>query len=237
MRQVTFESLRTAIQVRYDLPAFTTATKPTLEQINVLINASASRLSGLLCEAYGDDYFTTASMIQTAQDNSLTSLPTSFFKLKSLIWLRGPDDPVEIIRASVEDYARRSLLSSRAWTGEAPSYRLNRNSQVWWLPRPNAIYDVTCTYVQTPFDLVDETDTVEAGPGWEEWVVNDVCVRIAQIYEQDPSVYMSERSECEQHIRSQAPDRDETQAMSIRDVRSRDNMSDYERRDWFTRYG
>ena len=62
MRQVTFAAVRTAIQVRYDLPDFSTTTKPTTTQINVMINQSAARLSALLVAAFGDDYFTTTSV-------------------------------------------------------------------------------------------------------------------------------------------------------------------------------
>lgn len=238
MRQVTLEALRESVRVRYDLDDFTTSTKPTLVQVDDMINASAVRLSALLCACYGDDYFTTSAPLVTTADNSLTSLPTNFYKLKHLIWLQGTDTPVEIRRATPEQYARESLLGSRAWASHAPSYRLQRNSQVWWLPRPSAAYDVTCTYVQTPLSLASDSDDIEAGPGWEEWLVNDVCVKIAQVYEQDPGVYMSERNDCEQRIKSQAPDREELEPMAIRDTFNRTSgMGDHEYREWLTRYG
>jgi hypothetical protein len=219
MRQVTLEEVREAIRVRYDLPAFTTSTKPTLEQVDALINVSAQRLSAILSAFFGDDYFTSTSPIATVIDNSLTALPSNLYKLRSLIWLRATDDPVEIHRATLDDYAAESLLAARSWADEAPKYRFSGPGHVWWLPRPNAVYTVTCTYVYHPFVLTGDSDTVDAGPGWEEWVVNDVCVRLANIREEDPSVYMAERADCEQRIKLQAPQRDPYASHQVRDRR------------------
>ena len=220
MRQVTFAAVRTAIQVRYDLPDFSTTTKPTTAQINIMINQSAARLSALLVASFGDDYFTTTGTLTTVASTATTTLPTDFYKLRQLVWLRATDDPVEIMRASLDDYARYSLLTAVAWSGYAPVYRFQGASTLRWLPTPNAAYAVTCTYVAAPATLSADGDTIDAGPGWEEWIVQDVCVRLAQIREEDPSVYMAERADCETRIRSQAPGRDPYALVQARDVRS-----------------
>ena len=89
MRQVTFATVRTAVQTRYDLPDFSTTTKPTTTQINAMINTSAARLSALLVASFGDDYFTTTATITTVASTATSTLPTDFYKLRSLIWLRS----------------------------------------------------------------------------------------------------------------------------------------------------
>jgi len=237
MRTISFSTLREAVRTRYDLPAFSTTTKPTTTQVNALINESCSRFSALLCAAYGDDYFTTVATLSTVASTSTTALPSAFYKLRSLIWLRGTDDPVPIHRASIEDYARLSLLSARAWTEEKPKYRFSVGSYLTWLPTPSAVYSVQCTYVATPVDLSADGDTAEVGPGWNEWIVADVCAKLAQSREEDPSVFLSERADSERRIKEQAPDRDETEPTAVRDVSRSRLMSDHQIRDYLTRYG
>jgi len=236
MRTITFATLREAIRTRYDLPTFSTTSKPSTLQINAMINASASRFSGMLCAAYGDDYFTTTATLATTASVATTALPTGFYKLRSLIWLRGADDPVVVRRASIDDYARLSLLTARAWTSEMPRYRFTVGSVVTWLPTPSAVYSVACTYSKTPVDLSADGDTAEVGPGWDEWLVNDVCVKIAQMREEDPSVYMSERADLERHVMSESVDRDESEPSAVRDVSRRGLMGDHQLRDWITRH-
>lgn len=218
MRQVDLSSLRSSVQLRYDLPAFSTTTKPTTAQVNTLINQSVQRLAALLISSFGDDYFTTTASTPTVANTSTTTLPSDFYKLRSLIWLRSTDDPVEIKRASLNDYEQDSLLAARTWSDTWPTYRFQGASTVRWLPTPNAVYTVTCTYVQTPAILSSDGDDVDVGPGWEEWIVQDVCVRIAQTFEEDPSVYIAERNDCERRIALQAPQRDPYAPRQIRDV-------------------
>lgn len=220
MRQVTFAGVRTSIQVRYDLPDFSTTTKPTTSQINVMINQSAARLSALLVASFGDDYFTTTATITTTASVATSTLPTDFYKLRQLIWLRSTDDPVTIERASLDDFAYDSLMTATTWDGYDPVYRFQGASTIHWLPTPNAAYAVTCVYVASPATLSSDGDTIDVGPGWEEWIVQDVCVRLAQMREEDPQVYMAERADCETRIRSQAPGRDPYALVQARDVRS-----------------
>lgn len=226
MRQVTFSTVRESVRVLYDLPAFSTNTKPTLAQINSMVNASAARLSGILCQYFGDDYFTKTATVATVASTATSALPSDFYKLRSLVWLQTSDNPVEIQRATLEDYAQESLLTARAWSEAAPAYRFQGASTIRWLPTPNAIYSVVCTYVFAPATLAADADTIDAGPGWEEWIVNDVCVRIAQLREEDPSVYMAERADCEQRIKGQAPQRDPYAVIQARDVRGMSRCGD-----------
>jgi hypothetical protein len=237
MRTISFSTLREAVRTRYDLPAFSTSTKPTTAQVNAMINASCSRFSALLCAAYGDDYFTTTATLSTVASTATTALPATFYKLRSLIWLRGADDPVPIHRASLSDYARLSLLTARAWIDDRPVYRFSSGSFVTWLPTPSAVYSVQCTYVATPVDLSADGDTAEVGPGWDEWIVEDVCAKLAQMREEDPSVFISERADTERRIKEQAPDRDESEPSAVRDVSGSRLMSDHQMRDYLTRYG
>lgn len=226
MRQVTFSTVREAIRVRYDLPTFSTTTKPATADVNVMINASCQRLSGILVETFGDDYFTKTAAIATVADTTTSSLPTDFYKLRSLNWLESTDNPVEIGRATLEDYAQESLLSSKAWESYPPVYRFQGASTIRWMPTPNAIYSVTCTYVYSPATLSADGDTIDAGPGWEEWLVNDVCLHLAHSREESRPEFAQERADTEARIRMQAPKRDMYAPIQARDVRSRGRYGD-----------
>ena len=158
-------------------------------------------------------------MLTTTPSVAKTTLPADFYKLRSLVWLQSTDNPVEVRRATLNDYVLDSLLTARSWQGMQPAYRFEGASSVRWLPMPSLAYSVTCVYVQAPATLTADADTIDAGPGWEEWIVNDVCVHIAQIREEDPSGYAAERQDCEGRIRSQAPDRDPFASKQVCDTR------------------
>lgn len=232
-RTVTFANLRTAIQARYDLPAFSTTTWLTTSQVNTMINASVQALSAMLIEAYGDNYYTTSSSLTTTSGVNLTSLPTRCYKLLTLWWVRGTDDIVKVSRGNLDDL-RLANYASKSWSEYKPRYRLQGTSSVQWLPTPNAAYTVTCDYVQLPAELSADGDTFEAGPGWEEWCVADVCRKIAAREEKDITSWMGERADAEARIRAQAPERDEGEALSVRDTFNPYGMSDYELRNRIT---
>ena len=225
MRQVSFSTVRESVRVLYDLPTFSASTKPTEDAVDQLINESCSRLSGILIESFGDDYFTKTATVPAAADGETSPLPDDFYKLRSLTWLMSTDNPVEIQRATLEDYVRDAQLTAKSWNSEAPKYRFEGTSAIRWLPKPSASHSVLCTYVYV-LDLSADGDGIDVGPGWETWIANDVCVKIAQIREEDPSVFMAERADAEKRIRSQAPKRDPYAVVQARDMRHMSRRSD-----------
>lgn len=219
MRQVTFSQIRESVRTEYDLATFTTTTKPTLSQVNIMINKAAARLSGILVELYGEDYFTASTSLSATSAAATTTLPTDFYKLRQLIWMRDANTPYEVPLATIDDYTDDSQLAARAWTDEAPKYRFEGANVVRWLPRPSATYSVTCVYMRTPVDLSADGDTVDSGPGWEDFIVNDVCRVIAKAREEDPSPYLADRADAEARIRRQAPQRAPFAGQQVRDAR------------------
>lgn len=234
-RSVTLTLLREAVRTRYDLPTFSSSTFITTTHVNALLNASLQAYTAMLCEAYGDSYFTTSATAATSAGVGTNALPTRFYKLTRLWWVRATDDVVPIRRANAAELALASY-SARSWTEYGPRYRLQGTANVQWLPKPDAVYNVVFDYVQLPADLSADGDVFEGGPGWDEWVVNDVCAKIAAREEKDPSVYMAHRADWEARIRAQATERDETEALTVRDEDC-PGESDYERRNRLTHGG
>lgn len=234
-RSVTLALLREAVRTRYDLPTFSSSTYVTTTHVNAMLNASLQAYTAMLCEAYGDNYFTTSAAAVTVASTGTTSLPTRFYKLSKLWWLRGTDDVVPIRRATVDELGLANY-AARSWNTYGPRYQLQGASLVRWLPTPNAVYNLVFDYVQLPADLAAEGDTFEGGPGWDEWVVNDVCAKIAMREERDPTAYAAARADWEARIRAQAGERDEAQAFTVRDEDCI-GESDWARRDRLTLWG
>lgn len=235
MRTTTWTEVQEDIRQRYDLPAFSTTTFITTAAVLRMANQSLQRRDALLAEAYGDDYRSTTAALATQASLNYISLPADFLKLHRLIWLRGTNDPVVVERADADTFARLLLLSSQAWGDRRPYYRFTGTSTITVVPTPSQIYNLTLFYTQTTGTLTTGGDTIQDGPAWTEWLVADVCVKIAQRFEQDPSVFMAERQDAEARIRRQAPQRDETHSQQLRDVEGLGSFGDQERREWISR--
>jgi hypothetical protein len=216
-RTTTFALLKEAIRTRYDLPAFSSTTHITTTQINALTNDSLQGYYALLLSLYGDEYYSTSSTITAS--SATTAVPTRCLKILNLWWLRGTDDVVRIQRGSADDLLLANY-ASKTWTEYGPKYRLQGTGTILWLPTPSTSYNVRCDHVALPADLSADGDTLFSGAGWEQWVIADVCQKLAQREEKDPSVFMAERAGWEARILAQAPDRTEGEPLQLRDVTS-----------------
>lgn len=237
MRTTTWTEVQEDIRQRYDLPTFSTTTFVTTAAVLRMANQSLQRRDALLAEAYGDDYRSTTATLASVANLNYISLPADFLKLHRLIWLRGTDDAVNVDRADADTYARLLPLSAQAWGSRRPYYRFAGSSTITVVPTPNQVYNLTLIYTQTTATLTAGSDTIQDGPAWTEWLVADVCTKIAARFEDDPSAFMAERNDAERRIKEQAPQRDETQSQQLRDVEGIGSMGDQERRELLSRGG
>lgn len=232
-RSVSLSEIREEIRLRYDLPsAFSSTTFVTTTAVNSFINQSLQAYYAILLECFGDNYFAASSTITTNDGVAVSSVPSRFTKLISLYWLRGTNDAVKILPANATEIGLYSL-GSVPWTDYAPRYRLS-GATFEWFPTPSAEYPVRCDYMALPANLSADADIFDGGNGWEEWVVLDVCRKIAGKEEKDPSTWLTERADVEQRIRKQAPDRDEGEPLVLRDASSSRWESAYQRRNRLT---
>lgn len=213
-RSVALSTIREDIRQRCDLPTFSATTYVTTAAVNRMINTSLQGLYSLLMQAWGEGYFTTSTTLTTSAGAGTTSLPTDFLKLINLLWVRGTDDVVTISEAQ-HDERLLTQWSARTWT--APKYRL-RHSTLQWVPPPSAVYNLVIEYVYAAPDLSADDDPFDAGPGWDEWVVLDVCRKIRQREEKDATEFQAERERVEANILVLSPQRSETSNRVIRDL-------------------
>lgn len=201
------------VRSRIDLPTISSTTFfNTTNSLN-MVKFSARRLSGII-RRVDSDYFLTTDTLTTSPSINEVSLPANFSDLRSLSWMRSTNDRVPLELASADDFASVDE-SAQAWSG-APRYRL-MGSVIMLYPKPSAAYDLSI-YYDTGIYVDATTDVISCQPGWDEWIVLDVCIRLAQKMEDDPSVFAAERQKVEADIVRQAGSRDRYRTHQVRDL-------------------
>lgn len=225
-RSVSLDDLREDIRQRCDLPAFSTDTAITTSAVTRMINVSLQAFYARLMEAWGEGYFTTSTTLTALATQPAVNLPSDFLKLVSLHWVRGTDDIVPVQLAQADDY-RLASYDARTWT--CPKYRL-RHDSILLLPTPSDTYTLYIEYVQLPADLSAGSDTFDAGPGWDEWVVLDASRKIFERQQKDAQHFLMGREDVERNVLTLSPHRTETENVVVRDAYSPTGTR--ELRDW-----
>ena len=213
-RLVQLQDIREDVRQRCDLDTFSATSYVTATAVNRMINTSIHALRSLLMQAWGEGYFTKQAALSTVADTATTALPSDFSKMVTLVWKRGKDDIVPVFEAQIDEYSF-TIFDSRTW--DLPRYRLREN-EILWFPNPDDVYNLFLEYVYHPADLSLDTDTFEAGPNWEEWVVVDVCRKVFEREEKNTQPWMMERARVEELILSTSPYRSETSNHHIREI-------------------
>jgi hypothetical protein len=230
-RTVSLTTITEDIRQRCDLPTFTSSTFITSTAVTRFINVSLQRLYGLLQQVHGEEYFAKSTTLSPS--SATTALPSDFLRVLKMLWLRGTNDIVEVPRAKLDELYW-TQESAQAWT--SPRYRL-QGTNVLWHPVPNQTYSVKLFYVYAPADLASGSDTFDAGPGWEEFVVADVCRMIDERQDKPTQTWLAMLGDAERRIREQAP-RHDGDGLQIRDVMGREYArGDRAYRDWLTTRG
>lgn len=207
MYQVSLATIREEVRQRCDLPD-TFATNAYISQalVDGWINRAARRLAERII-ALDEDYTTTVATLVTQAGVGLVSLPSDCFKLVRLVWARGTNDLVPLRRALHDEWLGMGDVNL-AWTGGAAYGIVGSTVQFW--PTPDGAYSLRAHYVQLPTDLVADGDSLNLGPGWEEWIIADVCGRVASKEERLDAKrgFDEERAQAEAYIREAAADRD-----------------------------
>ena len=220
-RQVTLNTLKETVRQRLDLPTFSTSTFVSTATVEAMLNASLQTYYGLCQELDAADWYTYQQNISTVPnqgyvdvaDKATLGLSVDFVNLRALYWVRNNDAlPVQLDRAEQDSWGMFSM-PARAWDGYKPRYALMRQ-RIYFFPVPAATYALSLWYTGAPADLVAGTDTFEGGPGWEEYVVADVCAKIRD-KEDDAHSWLQKREAVVERMKSQL-ERDRAQPASIR---------------------
>lgn len=199
-------------RVRLDHDAPTAGTFITSTEALSFVKFSARRLSAIL-RAANSDYFLTRGTLTTTPNVDSVSLPSNCTDVRQIAWLRSSTESIPLEVAGVDDYLA-SGEQVEAW-GAAPKYRLHGGS-VRFFPTPNAAYTLSL-YYDTGIFITATSDSIDAQPGWEEWLVQDYCAKARQKEEKDPSIHLVELKRVEQEIVAAARQRDRFRTLQVRD--------------------
>lgn len=212
----SLSTLRGEVLTRYDLPDSSTTSKPTTAQLTSMVNNAIRRFTNKLLGLLGDDYLTTMSVVSTTANVATVPLPARCFRLQGVSWIRSSQDRIRLRRATVDDLLDGGASPSdpQAWE-TAPKYTL-LGQTISFVPVPAAVYSLRLVYAQLLADLSADGDTVELGPGWDEWIISDVCRMISAIREEDPSRYIQDLKLAEADILEAAAQRDDNEPPRVR---------------------
>lgn len=216
MRAVSLATLRTLVADECELDTPSSTTHITTTQLNRWINLAIHRLTGVLSELYGASWNVTTASLSTLAGVASVSLPENCYKLKQLYWLRSSYDPVPLFRAAPDDVAG---TDSESWES-APRYHIYGQT-LSFVPVPSAVYPLKCVYVQILTDLSADGDTVQLGPGWDQFLIYDVATHVRYRRDEDIKAAIALRNDAERFIRDSAGDRDENEIPMARNMYAR----------------
>lgn len=204
----------TEVTFRLDMPASTSTTFLTSTGALNLAKFSTRRLSSIVRRAFGSDYFTTQSTLTTTPGQNYITLPANFTDLRQIAWLRSTNDSVPLQRAAVDDFLAPNE-QAQSWSG-SPIYRLQANTVIFF-PCPSSAYNLS-VYYDTGIFITATSDTVYLQPWWDEWWINDICVKVRQKEELDASDFVRERQIAEENMKLDAAQRDQFRVSQVRQV-------------------
>jgi FKBP-type peptidyl-prolyl cis-trans isomerase 2 len=89
------------------------------------------------------------------------------------------------------------------------------------VPIPSAGQTIRILYSPKPNQLLNDTDTVDAISGWEEYIVVDACIKALVKEESDPSAFMMQKQGLLKRIEEAAENRNVGEPQTVSDSKLR----------------
>lgn len=190
-------------------------------ELNTYINSSAKELYDLMISAYGNDYFCSIApfVITTVMNQTHYDLPADFYKLLGVDLVLGAN---RIIKLRPFQFNERDKFQSGGhWSAvlgnDGPRYKLSAN-KIQFTPYPGGSNTVHLWYIPLPADVAIDTDELNTLNGWEEYVILDVCIKVMNKMDLDPSAFMAQLAKVTQRIEKMKEDRDAGMSFRVSDV-------------------
>ena len=223
-RKRTLTNLWADVALYADVPAFSSATKPTQAQVTDMLNRSLYDLQGVLRQH--EVLFKTGT-ISAVSGTTSYALPTDFASLRYLRFTEGGVRQ-KIEKGSVDDIDREDT-STVGWKAGTAKYWLPAGGKTIYFTDPRASYTVTVGYVPelALFDTNDAakaefttgTDYVLSDGGIDEWIALDVAIKVAGIIEErDTSTLERRQAITLERIIEHSSTRDEDESFRVRNA-------------------
>lgn len=226
--QTTVGNLRLECQQRTDR---VNSDNITTQEWNSMLSQSYKELYDILIQKFGNDYFIappitylTTGQVDPTYQAQVFPLPNDFYKLARCEVALNPGDPnswitlrqFNAIQANLYNYPNQytmygiTNLRYRLWGSNLQIVPITNSGQtlrIWYSPKPN--------------QLINDTDTLDAISGWEEYIVADTCIKALAKTEEDTSVFMAQKSALMKRIEEAAENRNVGEPQTVSDSRRR----------------
>ena len=161
------------------------------------VNEANQKLHGMLVDAMGEEYISSATAITIVAGTSDYAVPTGLFKLY------GIDATISGYTQSLRQYQRRERnLFRNANTGgtggltryglDVPHYSLV-GGYIRLYPAPTSVFTCTVLYAPEATVLTTGTDAVNYPNGWERFIVLDAAIQMLLKEESSVTALVAER--------------------------------------------
>lgn len=226
--QTTVANLRLEAQQRMDRVY---AGNITTQEWNSMISQSYKELYDIIIQKFGDDYFIappvtylTTGQIDPVYQAQVFPLPADFYKLMRCEVALNPNDPnswitlrqFEAIQANLYNYPNQytmygiTNLKYRLWGSNLQIVPISTSGQtirIWYSPKPS--------------QLINDTDTVDAISGWEEYIIADVCMKGMIKSEEDFQPFVLQKAAMLKRIEEAAENRNVGEPQKVSDSKRR----------------
>lgn len=226
--QTTVGNLRLECQQRIDR---VNADNITTQEWNSMISQSYKELYDILIQKFGNDYFIappvtyiTTGILDPLYQAQVFPLPADFYKLMRCEVALNPQDPnswitlrqFEAVQANLWNYPNVytmygiTNLRYRLWGVNlqiVPIASSGQTIRIWYSPKPN--------------QLINDTDTVDAISGYEEYIVTDVCIKALAKTEEDVTIFAAQKMALMKRIEEAAENRNVGEPQTVSDSRTR----------------
>ncbi len=154
------------------------------------VNEANQKLHGMLVEALGEEYISSAATLTTVTGTSDYAVPSGFFKLY------GVGLPYQGDMRSLERYVRaeRNVYRTRQAVGlDLPRYSLV-GSNIRLYPAPTSVMVGEILYAPEATVLTAGSDTVNYPNGWERFIVLDAAIQCLAKEESSVKALTDERA-------------------------------------------
>ncbi len=179
------------------------------------IDTGYCKLYDLLVSRF-QNYFLTSSAITTVAGQSDYTLPADFYKLQGLDQLDGTQT-YTLLPFNFNERNQQNAQTVPLYPTPLFRYVL-KSSVLTLLPTPSDTKTLTLWYTPAPVKITAGNQTIDGIAGWEEYVVNDVCVQIRKKQDLDASGFEGERALAEKRILEMGQERDAGFPKKVTDV-------------------
>lgn len=203
----------------------------TQQELNNMVSQSFKELYDILIQKFGNDYYIAPpfSYVTTGQVDPITQtqtfpLPNDFYKLMRVEVALNAGDPNSWVTLRQFDAIQANLwnfpnvytfygitnLRYRLWGTNlqiVPIASSGQTIRIWYSPRAN--------------QLINDTDTVDAISGYEEYIVADVCIKMLAKEESDVTIFAAQKAALMKRIEEAAENRNVGEPQTVSDSKTR----------------